>query len=196
MIARQGLRAAQGRYQPVVRLFIDANQPRTVSHCLARPSSSRSGTQGRQATGSSAWTTAVGLGGLLTVTALLSSQHRGLQSEAPPLSKEELGAFRLDPATSQPLPVTLPKPQTPLPSGCKELKLVGLGVRTVSFLSIRVYVAGLYVDSAALQTLESVPGWKGFEAGWMQGKDKEHSAEALVSALLDRGVTCAVRIGV
>ncbi|KAH9835808.1 chalcone-flavanone isomerase-domain-containing protein [Rhodofomes roseus] len=51
----------------------------------------------------------------------------------------------LDPATSIAFPKTLHIPsKTPLP----EFSLVGLGVRTVSFLGIKVYSVGFYADLA------------------------------------------------
>ncbi|KZT74875.1 hypothetical protein DAEQUDRAFT_720057 [Daedalea quercina L-15889] len=51
----------------------------------------------------------------------------------------------LDPATSIAFPKTLRIPsKTPLP----EFSLVGLGVRTVSFLGIKVYSVGFYADLA------------------------------------------------
>lgn len=45
-----------------------------------------------------------------------------------------------DPATDVEFPKTLKLPGTP------ELTLLGLGVRTVSFLGIRVYSVGFYAD--------------------------------------------------
>ena len=59
-----------------------------------------------------------------------------------------------DPDTSILHPVTLSvsTPSSPL-------TLVGLGVRTVSFLSVRVYSAGFYVEDRALDQLHHVPGW-------------------------------------
>lgn len=39
-------------------------------------------------------------------------------------------------------------------TGEEEYTLVGLGIRTVSFLSIQVYVVGLYVSTASLATLQ------------------------------------------
>lgn len=61
-----------------------------------------------------------------------------------------LGKFRadtycpsVDPATSIAFPKTLRVPSNiPIPS----LTLVGLGVRTVSFINIKVYSVGLYAD--------------------------------------------------
>lgn len=59
-----------------------------------------------------------------------------------------------DPDTSILHPVTLPlsSPSTPL-------TLIGLGVRTVSFLSVRVYSAAFYVEDRTLKQLHHVPGW-------------------------------------
>ena len=59
-----------------------------------------------------------------------------------------------DPDTSILHPNTLPltTPTTPL-------TLVGLGVRTVSFLSVRVYSAGFYVEDRTLKQLHHIPGW-------------------------------------
>ncbi|PWN36274.1 uncharacterized protein FA14DRAFT_53644 [Meira miltonrushii] len=110
-----------------------------------------------------------------------------------PSTQESTGDFRLDPATGQPLPVSISVPQDVFSNGSEELRLIGLGVRTVTFLSVRVYVAGLYVDAKAIEALKSSPDWRGFEASWMSNKDKDHSGEALVSALLDQGITCAIR---
>ena len=51
----------------------------------------------------------------------------------------------MDPATAIAFPKTLRIPsKTPLP----EFSLVGLGVRTVSFLGIKVYSVGFYADLA------------------------------------------------
>lgn len=68
-------------------------------------------------------------------------------------------------------------------------------MRTVSFLRVKVYVAGLYVDASALKKLSNTTEWKGFDKGWMMDSKDEHSGEKLVAALLDQGVTCAIRIG-
>jgi hypothetical protein len=61
----------------------------------------------------------------------------------------------IDPTTSTPFPRTLTSP-----SGT--LQLVGTGVRTVSFLAIKVYAVGFYVDQKALKDIKDgkVPGWK------------------------------------
>jgi hypothetical protein len=60
----------------------------------------------------------------------------------------------VDPDTSTLHPVTLP-----LSSITSPLTLVGLGVRTVSFLSVRVYSAGFYIEDESIKSLHHVPGW-------------------------------------
>jgi hypothetical protein len=45
------------------------------------------------------------------------------------------------------------------PTG-KKLKLVGTGVRTVSFLGIKVYAGAFYVDEATLSRLSSIDGYQ------------------------------------
>lgn len=120
--------------------------------------------------------------------------QRELHLDAPQIVEEQAGTYRLDPSTSQPFPTVLPTPVTPLPSSCKELTLVGLGVRTVSFLRVRVYVAGLYIDSAALARLNKVEGWTGFQKEWMTDSKKQRSGEELLATLLDQGIAFAIRI--
>lgn len=93
----------------------------------------------------------------------------------------------LDPTSSIPFPVTITTP-----SG-KKLKLVGTGVRTVSFLGIKVYTGGFYVDEATLARLSSIPG---FQSGAYTSEKllppfpKDPAAglygEALVSKLLQQ----------
>jgi hypothetical protein len=39
------------------------------------------------------------------------------------------------------------------------MALVGLGVRTVSFLSVRVYSAGFYIEEPNVKSLHHIPGW-------------------------------------
>lgn len=62
--------------------------------------------------------------------------------------------FRVDPETSIEFPATLPL-ATPSPP----LTLVGLGVRKVSFLKIKVYSAGFYLQEGATRCLHHIPGW-------------------------------------
>jgi len=59
------------------------------------------------------------------------------------LDSEVLSGVQIDPATSIEFPTTLTIPsKIPLP----KFSLVGVGVRTVSFLSIKVYSVGFYAD--------------------------------------------------
>ena len=72
-------------------------------------------------------------------------------AEAPPSA----GTY-LDPTTRTPFPSTLTSPE-----GVK-LQLVGTGVRTVSFLSIKVYAVGFYVSEKELEQAKGgkLEGWK------------------------------------
>ncbi|PWN90392.1 hypothetical protein FA10DRAFT_266876 [Acaromyces ingoldii] len=140
-----------------------------------------------------------------TTAVLAASAYaaRPLHLEAPPASAKELPTslptsggkeVRLDPSTKQPFPTKLEKPATSLPFSCGDLVLVGLGVRTVSFLRVQVYVAGLYIDERALKRLEQVPGWKGYQKDWLLDQKQGPSGEQLVAALVDQGVACVIRI--
>lgn len=60
----------------------------------------------------------------------------------------------IDPTTSTAFPTFVSSP-----SGSK-LRLVGTGVRTVSFLAIRVYAAGFYVGERMYQQLGQVEGFQ------------------------------------
>ncbi|KAF8344322.1 chalcone-flavanone isomerase-domain-containing protein, partial [Cantharellus anzutake] len=48
-------------------------------------------------------------------------------------------------------------PSTIQPPSCPPLTLVGLGVRVVSFLKLKVYAVGFYAEPALLQTTEDAP---------------------------------------
>lgn len=110
-------------------------------------------------------------------------------------------AFREDPETSIPFPVTLP---LLTPSG--PLTLVGLGVRKVSFLRVKVYSAGFYLEDAVLRGLHTTGEWHSFSASHLLtsatavATDSDSrgppqlAGEALMRAMLDQPVTCAVRI--
>lgn len=60
----------------------------------------------------------------------------------------------IDPTTSTSFPTSITSPDG------KRLALVGTGVRTVSFLSIRVYAAAFYVEESALRGLSRVNGFQ------------------------------------
>ncbi|GAA5846559.1 hypothetical protein JCM5353_005354 [Sporobolomyces roseus] len=76
-----------------------------------------------------------------------------VHADAPPPA----GTY-LDPTTKTPFPSTLTSPE-----GVK-LELVGTGVRTVSFLSIKVYAVGFYVSKKELEQAKGgkLEGWKGY----------------------------------
>ncbi|KAK1922431.1 chalcone-flavanone isomerase-domain-containing protein [Papiliotrema laurentii] len=109
-----------------------------------------------------------------------------------PFSKP--GGMRLDPSTEIVFPLHL-DPATPGPL----LRLVGLGVRTVSFLRVKVYSVGFYLEEAQTRYLKEIPGWDKFAveqflAPESSGEGAGPSGETLVRNLLDRPVSCAVRI--
>lgn len=81
----------------------------------------------------------------------------------------------VDPDTQLSFPLYIPTP-TSLDSPSR-LRLVGLGVRTVSFLSVRVYVAALYIDDSHASPERS-------------GK----TLEAHMKDLIDSGVPVVIRI--
>ena len=60
----------------------------------------------------------------------------------------------MDSATDIHFPTTLP-----LATSSPVLALVGLGVRTVSFLRVKVYSAGFYLQESTARSLDLVPGW-------------------------------------
>ncbi|OWZ80772.1 hypothetical protein C365_00597 [Cryptococcus neoformans Bt85] len=107
--------------------------------------------------------------------------------------------FRVDPETSIEFPLSLPL-ATPSPP----LTLVGLGVRKVSFLKIKVYSAGFYLQDGATRCLHHIPGWATFTAQHLltapspspagETAAPQLSGEALMANLLDQRIACAVRI--
>ncbi|AAW41076.2 expressed protein [Cryptococcus deneoformans JEC21] len=107
--------------------------------------------------------------------------------------------FRVDPETSIEFPLSLPL-ATPSPT----LTLVGLGVRKVSFLKIKVYSAGFYLQDGATRCLHHIPGWATFTAQHLltapspspagETAAPQLSGEALMANLLDQRIACAVRI--
>ncbi|RSH78888.1 uncharacterized protein EHS24_001811 [Apiotrichum porosum] len=106
-----------------------------------------------------------------------------IQCDAAPAPVD--GDVKVDPATQVAHPLTLTPASTPA------LTLVGLGVRTVSFLSFKVYSAGFYVNDYVLRnSLHSLPGWSNFSATEITGP----AGEGMIQALLDSPADVAVRI--
>ncbi|KAE8227450.1 hypothetical protein CF319_g102 [Tilletia indica] len=135
--------------------------------------------------------------GLFAAFLSYDSEGRKVHCEAPPpppgarvgivpVPDEEGGLKRKDPATGTELPEILSSPVS-FRDGKGELSLVGLGVRTVSFLKVRVYVAGLYIDRAALGRAEK-------EGGLVVRGPEGKSTEETVRDMLDAGVPFVIRI--
>ncbi|ORY75626.1 chalcone-flavanone isomerase-domain-containing protein [Leucosporidium creatinivorum] len=92
--------------------------------------------------------------------------------------------YYIDPNTSTPFPTSITSPD-----GVK-LALVGTGVRTVSFLGIKVYAGGFYVEEAVLKNLSKVEGFESFNAEKLlppfpKSEDAGIYGEALIGKLLD-----------
>lgn len=102
--------------------------------------------------------------------ALLMALQAPMHSEAPVAPSK-----RADPATGVELPLRVK-------AGQEELHLLGLGVRTVTFLRVQVYVAALYIQPSALKEAAELV---------RQGK----SAEETMRQLIAKGTTALVRIG-
>ena len=158
-----------------------------------------------------AWKLSVLIAGAAAVIAAYSLQQRSISLEAPaPSSKLAEGdpsAHRSDPATGTLLPLVLDPPASlPVSQRSGKLHLVGLGVRTVSFLRVRVYVAALYVDENAwshkhgAQLLKDSEAWRRFDSARLldKGKGKARGGiegEEIMRTLMDAGIPCVVRIG-
>lgn len=76
------------------------------------------------------------------------------------------------------------------PSTAPDLAIVGVGVRTVSFLSFKVYSAAAYVNDYTLKRLRTVPGWTSYDPAQMATE-----GEKLVQSVLDVPTAMAIRIG-
>ncbi|KDN44075.1 hypothetical protein K437DRAFT_142541 [Tilletiaria anomala UBC 951] len=153
---------------------------------------------------------ASGVGGvaLLLVTLVWQAQHPisldATASSSSTLPTELYGSFCTDSATGTPVPLILSPPPVALastPTG--KLRLVGLGVRTVSFLRVRVYVAALFVDEAAWSEKGALHKdgdlWRNFEQGRLLDKSKGKArggveGEEFMRMLMDAGVPCVIRI--
>ncbi|KAI8330929.1 chalcone-flavanone isomerase-domain-containing protein [Blakeslea trispora] len=72
--------------------------------------------------------------------------------------------------------------QTPFPiylnTNNEWKRLIGLGVRTVTFLKMNVYVVGMYMKKDDIQGLKSLEGWKDFDQS--RFLEKSELAEVLV----------------
>ncbi|EGG09289.1 uncharacterized protein MELLADRAFT_96331 [Melampsora larici-populina 98AG31] len=107
----------------------------------------------------------IGLYGYLQSQLPESSEHQG-SNRKPSSSKEPLPPL-IELSNLDDIPMIDPDTQIEFSkklesnenNGQEPLRLIGLGVRTVSFLGVRVYSAGFYVDPRVLRALRVVPGW-------------------------------------
>lgn len=92
----------------------------------------------------------------------------------------------VDPDTNLSFPLYLPSPASFKTSSSSQneprFRLVGLGVRTVSFLRVRVYVAALYIDESTLQ------------AHLSQSPPADKTLEQTVKEMIDQGTPAVIRI--
>ncbi|KAA1115294.1 hypothetical protein PGT21_034844 [Puccinia graminis f. sp. tritici] len=86
------------------------------------------------------------------------STHLKIDEPLPPMIvlNQPTNQHVIDPATQLEIPAQLKPEHISLE---EPMRLVGLGVRTVSFLAVKVYVAGFYADPRVLRALRVVPGW-------------------------------------
>ncbi|SNX83818.1 uncharacterized protein MEPE_02526 [Melanopsichium pennsylvanicum] len=135
---------------------------------------------------------AVIIAGFVSAYALSSSDS--LKLDAPPpfsAAASSLTSITADPSkeivvdtdTQLSFPAYLPTPASfsttqPPP----RFKLIGLGVRTVSFLRVKVYVAALYIDEAKLN------------ARLTQSSNPDATPEQVIKELLDHGTSAVIRI--
>ncbi|CAI2165830.1 7039_t:CDS:2 [Funneliformis geosporum] len=66
-------------------------------------------------------------------------------------------------------------------------RLVGLGIRTVSFLKMKVYVVGMYIRESDIDMLKK---WKGYDKEKFMSEDDE----SMALSILDQPIVMAIRI--
>lgn len=77
-----------------------------------------------------------------------------------------------------------------LQTGSEWTRLVGLGVRQVSFLNLNVYVVGLYMKSQDIGAVRQLKGFEKFN------KSEFLAKEDLALELLKQPVDVSIRIGI
>ncbi|CAG8607603.1 6891_t:CDS:2 [Dentiscutata erythropus] len=90
-------------------------------------------------------------------------------------------SFTTEPESKLPIPTYIS-----LYDGTK-VKLIGLGIRTVSFLKIKVYVVAMYIGESDIEILKK---WKGYD----KAKFLSSTDESVASNLLDQPVDIVIRI--
>ncbi|KAJ9112428.1 hypothetical protein QFC20_002216 [Naganishia adeliensis] len=101
-------------------------------------------------------------------------------------------AFVVDSATSINFPQTL----RPLALSNTALSLVGLGVRTVSFLRVKVYSAGFYLEESALAALNGQSDWKHLRDGFTRAllaRQKKAVKDGKLSAAEEERIDAAIQ---
>ncbi|BGP12720.1 hypothetical protein JCM10213_008858 [Rhodosporidiobolus nylandii] len=161
-----------------------------------RPSVRNIATSTRQHTGRNGWRLAGAVGAAAAGYAAwelkpeLLPTPQPLHADAPP-SRDTY----IDPTTSTPFPSHVVSPD-----GTK-LRLVGTGVRTVSFLSIRVYTVAFYVSERELELAQQgkLAGWEGYTPERLippysipEGEPKRLVGEELVDSLLEKADAAVV----
>lgn len=129
------------------------------------------------------------------VSAYTLSSAETVKLEAAPASSPATGGLTsvdlskqivVDPDTNMSFPLYLPAPASfKSASSCKQeprFRLAGLGVRTVSFLRVKVYVAALYIDETKL------------EARLLSQQATNTSLEETMKSMLDEGSSVIIRI--
>ncbi|KAK4705894.1 hypothetical protein P7C70_g309, partial [Phenoliferia sp. Uapishka_3] len=140
------------------------------------------------------WGTAAALLGVAGVFGAASwSLRPDLVPSLPFAHAEEAGVY-IDPTTSTPFPSTISSPNGTV------LQLVGTGVRTVSFLSIRVYSAGIHIAAEAVDKIQAgkLAGWEGYTPARLTppypADAPQLCGEALIGQLLNEKYEVAVTI--
>lgn len=171
--------SSSASFQPRAAFFQQSFHP-SIAASLASTESSRT-QQSRRRTLVAA---AVALAGIVSVYQLSSPVHL---DAAPPAassltsitSADPSNQVVIDPDTNLAFPLYIPTPASFSSSQPEpRLRLVGLGVRTVSFLRVRVYVAALYIDESHISSSIS----------------SGETLEAHMKRLLDSGAKAVIRI--
>ncbi|SPC66066.1 uncharacterized protein UHOD_04549 [Ustilago sp. UG-2017b] len=161
--------------------FQQSFHPSLVAATLQARSDASSSHNGR-----SSLLVAAALVGFILAHTLSSGDSLKLDDSAPTPAAASKQIF-IDTDTNLSFPLYLPTPASCKSSGQSEprFRLVGLGVRTVSFLRVRVYVAALYLDEKKLQA-----GLPQFSSADAQG----NTLEQHVQEMLDNGTSAVIRI--
>lgn len=110
-----------------------------------------------------------------------------IQLEAQPKNIDKIGNVSKDNDTG----VEFPNVINVFDDNSKILSLIGLGVRTVSFLKIRVYSLGIYADDNAINDLKGIDNIK---EKLTNVKNEELTTESIMNNVINSNTVFAVRI--